>query len=188
MQSYPQMQSFFMDQLYKQEFTLIPTNAPLDVVQPHLRSYASPPTRTWLLIHFNTPSFHLSFAHFFIALCIRFDIPHPIVAHLSRCQCGHTIDDLGIHLLHYSCGSECIIAWCYISKYHCNYHIKKWSPRTEKGFSPFSSPHLKTIGYCHHKRHFSNHCGRCCYRYDLFRFGVACFDDDSACNNNCRSR
>jgi hypothetical protein len=33
-----------------------------------------------------------------------------MVPHFSRCQCGHTINDLGIHLLHCTCKSECTIA------------------------------------------------------------------------------
>jgi hypothetical protein len=28
-----------------------------------------------------------------------------------------------------------------------------------KGFSPFSLPHMKTNGYCHHQRQFSNPSG-----------------------------
>ncbi len=54
-----------------------------------------------------TPSFCLSKAHFFTTLCIHLGLPHLIVAHLSWCQCGHTIDDLGIHLLWCPCGNEC---------------------------------------------------------------------------------
>jgi hypothetical protein len=41
-------------------------------------------------------------------LRIFLNIPHLTIAHLSQCQCGHTIDDLGIHLLHYLCENECI--------------------------------------------------------------------------------
>jgi hypothetical protein len=33
-----------------------------------------------------------------------------MVAHLSQCQCGHTIDDLGTHLLWCPCESERTIA------------------------------------------------------------------------------
>jgi hypothetical protein len=36
--------------------------------------------------------------HFFIALCTCFGLQHPIVAYLSQCQCGHTIDNLGTHM------------------------------------------------------------------------------------------
>jgi hypothetical protein len=34
----------------------------------------------------------------FISLRIHFGLPHPTIAHLSQCQCGHTIDDLSTHL------------------------------------------------------------------------------------------
>ncbi len=44
----------------------------------------------------------------------------------------------------------------YISKYCCSYCIGEWSSRTKRGFSPFSSPHTKTNGYCHHQKQFSN--------------------------------
>jgi len=106
-QSYLQMHFFFMDQLHKQEFTLHLTNVPLNISQAHLCSCASPTIGAWLLVHLNTPSFHLSSAHFLIALCIHLSIPHPTIAHFSRCQCDHTINDLGIHLLDCPCGSEC---------------------------------------------------------------------------------
>ncbi len=48
------------------------------------------------------------FCPFFITFHIHFGIPHLTILHFSRCQCGHTIDDLGIHLLCCPCGSECI--------------------------------------------------------------------------------
>jgi len=103
---YLQMQSFFMDQLHEQKFNLFLTNVTSDVVWTHLRSCACPVVGAWLLVHPNTLSFHLSFAHFFITLCIRFNIPYPTILHFSRCKCGHIIDDLGIHLRHCSCESE----------------------------------------------------------------------------------
>jgi len=62
-----------------------------------------------VLVHSSTPSFCLSFAHLLITLYTCFNIPHPTIRHLSQCQCGHTIDGLGIHLLHCSCGNERII-------------------------------------------------------------------------------
>ncbi len=68
-----------------------------------LCSCTCPTIGAWLLIHPNTPSLHLSsFAHFFTTLCI----PYRIVLHLSWCKCGHTSNDLGIHLLHCMCESE----------------------------------------------------------------------------------
>ncbi len=43
---------------------------------------------------------------FIISFPICFNIPHPIVTHISRCKYGHTIDELGIHLLCCLCGNE----------------------------------------------------------------------------------
>jgi hypothetical protein len=64
----------------------------------HISACAGPTIGAWLLACPNIPLFHLSFAHFFTTLCIRFGIPHLTIPHLSQCQCGHTIDDPGIHL------------------------------------------------------------------------------------------
>jgi hypothetical protein len=58
-------------------------------------------SRAWLLAHPSTCS-----AHFLTTFDICFDISHPTIPHLSRCQCGHTINNLGIHLLYCFCGSE----------------------------------------------------------------------------------
>jgi hypothetical protein len=85
MQSYLQMQSSLMDQLHKQEFTLLLTDALLNVVRAHLHSYVGLAIKAWLLARLNTPSFCLSFIHFLIALHIHLSIPHPIILHLSRC-------------------------------------------------------------------------------------------------------
>jgi hypothetical protein len=95
-----------MDQLHEQKFIFLLTNVLSNVMQACHRSCASQTTMTWLLAHPNTISFRLSFAHFFITFCLRLSIPHPRVPYLSRCQCGHTINDLGIHLLCCPCGRE----------------------------------------------------------------------------------
>jgi hypothetical protein len=71
----------------------------LDVVQARLHYCVGPVVRAWLLAHPITPSFYLSSAHFLVTLHIRFGIPHLTIFHISRCQFGHTIDDLGTHLL-----------------------------------------------------------------------------------------
>jgi len=55
---------------------------------------------------YHTIFFCLSLVHVFTTLRTRLDLPHPTVAHLSRCQCGHTIDDLNTHLLWCPCGNE----------------------------------------------------------------------------------
>jgi hypothetical protein len=75
----------------------------------HISTHVGPVAGVLLLTCFNTLSFHLSSAHLFTTLHICLDISHPMVAHLSRCKCGHTINDLGIHLLHCLCESECIV-------------------------------------------------------------------------------
>jgi hypothetical protein len=65
---------------------------------------------SWLWTCPTTPIFHLSLAHFLITLRTRLGLPHPIITHLSQCQCGHTIDNLGTHLLQCPCKSERIVA------------------------------------------------------------------------------
>ncbi len=54
----------------------------------------------WLLPRFITLAFCLSSTHFFTTLRTCLGLPHPTITHLSRSQCGHTIDNLGVHLLH----------------------------------------------------------------------------------------
>ncbi len=76
----------------------------------------------------------------------------------------------------------------YVSKYHCNYRIRKWSSHTKRGFSPFHLPHTKTSGYYHHLKKFLNPSRHWHYQSDLYRFGATCFDDDITCNDNCHSR
>ncbi len=44
-QSYPQMQFFFMDQVHEQEFILLLTNVPSNVMWTRIHSYACPTTR-----------------------------------------------------------------------------------------------------------------------------------------------
>jgi hypothetical protein len=76
----------------------------------------------------------------------------------------------------------------YASKDHCNYWIGEWSSHTQRGFSPFPPPHRKTNGYCHHQRQILNPNRRCHCQSNSYRFGVACFNNDNACNNSCCSR
>jgi hypothetical protein len=76
----------------------------------------------------------------------------------------------------------------YPLKYHCSYHIGKWSSSTKIGFSPFPPPHTKTSGYCHHYRQFLNLGGHSHYWFNLYRFGAIAFNNDSTCNNNCHSK
>jgi hypothetical protein len=68
-------------------------------MQTHLHSCANLGANVWLLARPTTLSFHLSLVRFLTTLHTHLGLPHPIVAHLSWCQCGHTIDDLGTYLL-----------------------------------------------------------------------------------------
>jgi hypothetical protein len=65
-----------------------------------------PTIGVWLLVHPITFAFCLSLVHFFTMLCTHLGLPHPTIAHLSRYQCGHTIDDLIIHLFQCPCENE----------------------------------------------------------------------------------
>ncbi len=79
-------------------------------MQASLCSCASPRACAWLLVHPTTPTFRLSSTHFLTTLHTHLGLPHPIVAHLLWCQCGHTINDLDTNLLQCFYGNECIIA------------------------------------------------------------------------------
>jgi hypothetical protein len=98
-----------MDELHEYKFISLLLDAHLDVVQTHFCSYVGPTTGSWLLVHPNTPLFCLPSFHFLITLHIHLGIPHPTIAHFSQCQCGHTINDLGIHLLHSPSKGECSV-------------------------------------------------------------------------------
>jgi hypothetical protein len=79
-------------------------------MRAHLCSCVGPRANVWLLMRVTTPTFCLLLSHFLTSLCTCLGLAHPIVAHLSQCQCGHTIDDLGTHLLWHPYMSEHIIA------------------------------------------------------------------------------
>jgi len=74
-----------MDQLRKQKFTSLLVDVLSDVVQTHFHSYAGLVAWVWLLACPSTASFHLSSTHFLTPFRIYFDIPHPIVSHISQC-------------------------------------------------------------------------------------------------------
>ncbi len=142
-QSYPQMKFSLMDQLYEYEFTLFLTNALLDVMQTHLHSCAGPTSsQVWLLTHLSTLSFCLSLTHFLITLCIHLGIPHPMIAHISRCECGHTIDALGIHLLHCACRNERTTTHDTLQNIVAIVTLKS-GPHIQKEVSHFSPHHTK---------------------------------------------
>ncbi len=76
----------------------------------------------------------------------------------------------------------------YALRYYYNYHIRKWSSHTKRGFLAFPLPHMKMNGYCHHQKQFSYPC-RCFHcQFNSYRFGATCFDNDNACNDSCRSK
>jgi hypothetical protein len=66
----------------------------------------NPKAGTWLLVHPITLAFCLSPTHFFTSLNTHLGLPHPTMVHLSQCQCGHAVDNLGTHLLWCPYGSE----------------------------------------------------------------------------------
>ncbi len=96
-----------MDQLHEHEFISLVIDVFLDFVRARLHSCAGPTTGAWLLACLSTPSLCLSSTHFLTTLCICLNISHLIAPHLSQCQCCHTINDLGIHLLCCSCENDC---------------------------------------------------------------------------------
>jgi hypothetical protein len=123
-----------MDQLHQQELISLLINVLLNVVCACLYSCASPILKAWLLAHPNTLSLCLSSAHFLITLCIHLNIPHPIVAHLSRCNVVIPLMIL-VSMCYIACaGMNTLQPW-YILRYHCNYHVKEWSSHTKRGFS-----------------------------------------------------
>jgi hypothetical protein len=54
--------------------------------------------RHLVISSFYTPAFRSFLAHFLTTLHTCLNLPHHVVAHLSQCKCGHTIDDLCTHL------------------------------------------------------------------------------------------
>lgn len=146
------MLSSLMDQLHKQEFTLLLVNVPSYVMQTHFYFYVLPSTKAWLLVYLNIFSTHLSSTHFF-----------------------YSISYLYWYITSYICASFMILMWSYhwwfmylfimlfmwewthynswyVLKYCCNYCNKKWNSHIEKCFSPFLLPHIETNGYCHHQK------------------------------------
>jgi len=64
----------------------------------------------WLLARRTTLTFRFFFTHFLTLLQTHFGLSLRTITHFSHCQCGHTIDGLGIHLIWCLCGSECNVA------------------------------------------------------------------------------
>lgn len=56
-------------------------------------------------------------------------------------------------------------------------------------FSPLFLSYIETSGYCHYQIQFLNFYGHCYCQFDLYKFDVMCFINDSTCNNNsCHSK
>jgi hypothetical protein len=93
-----------MDHLHEQKFVSLLLNILLDIMRAHFHLNVGPRAGVWLLIILTTRTFHLFSTQFLTTLCTRFGLPHPMVAYLSWCQCGHTIDSLNTNLFHRLCG------------------------------------------------------------------------------------
>jgi hypothetical protein len=88
-----------MNCLHEQKFVKLLGYVPLDATRAHFLSCACPTVGTWSLAHPTTFAFCLFSIHFLTMSHTHLDFSRPIGAHLSCCQCGHAIDDLGIHML-----------------------------------------------------------------------------------------
>ncbi len=133
-----------------------------DVMQTHLRFYACPTTKAWLLACPSTPSFCLSFAHFFYNISYSFQYTTFYI------YTSFTMSMWSYHWwFWYPFAMLPMQEWThynpwYILRYLCSYCIGESNPCIERGFSLFPPPHTKTNGYCHHQRQFSN-LGKCCH-------------------------
>jgi hypothetical protein len=76
------LQTYLEDHLYEQEFTSILVDIFSNIMWTHFCFYVDPRASAWLLTRLITPTFHLSLAHFLIALYTHLGLSHPIVAHL----------------------------------------------------------------------------------------------------------
>jgi len=96
-----------VNRLHEQEFALLLVDTPLNIMRTCLHSCASSRVGAWLLTCLTTLSFHLSLTHFLTTLCTCLGLPHPMVDHLSWCQCGNsTIDNLSMHFFQCPCKNE----------------------------------------------------------------------------------
>jgi hypothetical protein len=60
----------------------------------------------WLIVQPIFPAFWLFSPLFSITLQMWFGLPHPSIVGLPWCVCTHSINLMGIHLLHYAHGNE----------------------------------------------------------------------------------
>jgi hypothetical protein len=145
---------------------------------------ANPRASAWLLVHPTTPTFCLSPTHFLISLHTHIGLPHPMMAHLSQCHYGHTIDDLGTHLLWCSYGSEHTTTHNKFSGCYCNNCFGKWSTCSKGGLPPFPSPHPMMNRYPYHQRqlldlHGHHHCW-----FNSHIYGAMSTDNNHTCNDD----
>ncbi len=138
-----------MDHLHKQKFATFLVDVPLDTIWTCFQSYVDPAIGVWLLVHLTRFAFCLSLVHLFTMLCTHLGLPHPTIAHLSCYQCGHTIDDLIIHLFQCSCENEHATTQNTLQNIVTTIIVENGT-RIEKGFPPFSPPHLRTSWYSYH--------------------------------------
>jgi hypothetical protein len=130
----------------------------------------------------------MSSTPFLTTLHIQLGIPHLMVEHLSWCQCFHTINDLGIHLLHCPCRNEHIAAhntlWNTIATIALENgtHIQKEVSRL------FSYHTWKWVDIIITRNGFQTLVNIIIVNFISYKFGVICFDDDNACNNNYHSK
>ncbi len=134
-------------------------NAPLDTTQTCLWSCVGLIVDTWLLACPIAHIFHLSLVHLLITLHTYIGFPNPIIAHMSRCQCEHTINDLGIHLFR----------WLYWNKHTTSHdtfgillQLLFWKmEHTLKNVPPFIVPDSVASWCSYHQKQLSNFSGHC---------------------------
>jgi len=137
----------------------------------------------WLLTCPTTPTFHLSSVHFLRALCTYLALPHPMVAHLSWCECDHIIDDLSTHLLRCPSGNERITT-------HDKFKdpvaiiVLESGTHVQREVSHLFFHHPMTNGYFYHQRWLSNLDGRHHCWFDSHRYGAKNIDNDNTCSND----
>ncbi len=104
-QFYPQLQASLVDCLHELKFVLFLVGVLLNIVQACIRSCVGPRASAQLLIRSTTLTFRHQFTflqHYVPILdCHILQLPT-----FSRCQCGHTIDNLGTHLFRCPCENE----------------------------------------------------------------------------------
>ncbi len=155
----------------------MPKLASISLVLPnHRHLITSPSYHTYILFVLN--SLHYNITYFpWLATNVIF-------AHFSCCQCGHTIDDLGIHLFWCMCGNGCITTHhtlqgiVAISALGNGTHLQKEVPHL------FPSPHSTMNLYSYHQKWLI----KCCHSlFDPFRYNTTCTIYDSTCNDKCHS-